>query len=55
MLPEDDPPDNLYKEEEIKLKLEKIPELEKRLNRLEIEIIIINKRIKKLQEVKNGK
>ncbi len=52
MIPEDDPPKGLYKKEEIQMKLDKIPELEKKLDRLENEIIIIKKRIKKLQEVK---
>ena len=53
VLPEDEPQESLYKKEEIELKLGKIPELEKRMDRLEVEIIVINKRIKKLQEVKN--
>ena len=38
--------------EEIELKLQKIPELEKRMDRFENEIIILKKRIKKLQKVK---
>ncbi len=52
MLPDDDPPNGLYKKEEIQMELDKIPELEKRMNRFENELIIIKKRIKKLQEVK---
>ena len=51
-LPEDDPPEGLYKKEEIEMELMKIPEILKRLDRLEREHIIMNKRIKKLQEVK---
>ena len=52
MIPEDEPHDSIYKKEEIEMKLDKIPELEKRMDRLENEIIIIKKRIKRLQEVK---
>ena len=52
MIPEEDPPEGLYNKEEIKMNLDKIPELEKKLIRLENEIIIIKKRIKKMQEVR---
>ncbi len=52
MIPEEETHNSLYKKEEIELKLQKIDELEKRMNRLETELIIIKKRIKKLQEVK---
>ncbi len=52
MIPEDEPHESIYKKEEIQMELDKIPELEKRMNRLENEIIIINKRIKRLQEVR---
>ena len=53
MIPEDEPHGSLYKKEDIEMELNKIPELEKRMNRFENELIIIKKRIKKLQEVKN--
>ncbi len=53
MIPEDEPSEGLYKKEEIQRTIDKIPELEKKLDRLENEIIIIKKRIKKLQEVKH--
>jgi len=52
MIPEDDPSEKMYEKEEIVMNLDKIPELEKRMDRLENEIIIIKKRIKRLQEVK---
>ena len=52
MIPEDEPHKSLYNKEEIEMELNKIPELEKRMDRLENEIIILKKRIKKLQEVK---
>ncbi len=35
MLPEDEPPNGLYKKEEIQMKLDKIDVLEKKLNFLE--------------------
>ncbi len=52
MLPEDEPPETLWKKEDIVMQLDKIPELEKRMNRLENEMIILKKRIKKLQKAK---
>ncbi len=52
MIPEDEPHKSLYNKGEIEMELNKIPELEKRMDRLENEIIILKKRIKKLQEVK---
>ncbi len=52
MIPEDEPHNSIYNKEEIEMQLDKIPELEKKLIRLENEIIIIQKRIKKLQEVR---
>lgn len=54
MLPEDDTPEGLYNKEKIEMDLMKIPEILKRLDRLEKENIIMNKRIKKMQEVKKN-
>ncbi len=52
MIHEDEPHNSIYNKEEIELKLDKIPKLEKKLIRLENELIIIKKRIKKIQEVR---
>lgn len=52
MIPEDEPSKKLWKREDIKMELNKIPEMEKKLDRLEKEQIIINKRITRLQDQK---
>jgi len=48
MLPEDEPSKGLYKKEEIQLKLDKIPILEKRLDALQNQVTIIKQQIKQL-------
>ena len=53
MLPENEDQAPYLTLEEIELKLEKIDILEKEINLIKGEQIIMNKRIKKLQEVKD--
>lgn len=52
MLPEDEPSEKMWKVEDIIMKLDKIPEMEKKIERLENELRVIHKRITRLQDQK---
>lgn len=52
MIPEDETSDKMWKKEDIEMKLDKIIEMEKRIERFENELRIIQKRIIRLQDQK---
>ena len=55
MIPEDEPSEKMWKGEVILMELNKIPEMEKKLDRLENELRITNKRITRLQDHKGDR
>ena len=55
VIPEVEPSEKMYKKEEIELKLEKINVFESEIKSIKTELIIINKRIKRLQDQKEDR
>ena len=55
MIPLEEPSEKMYKKEEIELKLEKINVFESEIKSIKNEIIILKKRIKRLQDQKEDR